>query len=74
MTEYEKENMRCLFWGLLSDGRYQHLDCGVILNEKTKQAVSTGVKIHESLPQVCPCECTTCKRAWFAAGRPSNPK
>lgn len=32
---------------------------------------------HESCPvlgadplSVCPCECTTCKRAWWAAGRP----
>ena len=32
-----------------------------------------GFEQHSSCPDIncCDCECRTCKRAWFAAGRPS---
>jgi hypothetical protein len=54
----------CLFWGALGRGELEHVDCDVIA-----VCVCQGVDATQ-LPAVCPCECTTCKRAWWSMGRP----
>jgi hypothetical protein len=49
-------DFNCISWG--DEGRVLvHPDCDVVV-------VVSGV------PRVCPCECRTCKRAWFDAGQP----
>lgn len=71
----------CLFWGALSDWQRGagHLDCGVILTKKNLRSCTYSSETDEITMQiadgkveaaVCECECTTCKRAWFADGRP----
>ena len=61
----------CIGWGSLAGET--HTDCPVIL---TKDSVYESAIASELLasgrdfPMVCPCECKTCKRAWWAAGRP----
>ena len=71
----------CLFWGSLSDWQRGagHLNCDVILTKKNLRGCVRNNETAESTAQiadgkvealVCGCECTTCKRAWFAAGRP----
>ena len=56
----------CIAWGPLRPGELEHLDCPVILYDASAAAVPVTV----SLPACCPCECTTCKRAWWKDGRP----
>ena len=39
--------------------------------------LAPGEYVHNGCPvtidgKVCPCECKACKRAWWAAGRPTN--
>lgn len=61
----------CAFWGHLSKSRVVHQNCGVIVttNEELCHGC-TGVDFNAPVPRVCPCECQTCKRAWWAEGRP----
>lgn len=55
----------CPFWGPL-DGFLYHPDCDVFL----RNAHEAAHPPTEPLPIKCKCECRTCKRAWWAAGRP----
>lgn len=63
------DHLTCAAWGALGPGEFKHLDCPVIVREAA-QACAGKPPIPGPLPQVCPCECFTCKRAWWAAGRP----
>lgn len=55
-------NLVCIAWG---DGA-PHTDCPVVLRAVDEAAVPVTVK----LPAVCPCECRTCKQAWWDDDRP----
>jgi len=54
----------CIAWGELP-----HPDCPVIVRSVDQVAPHVLEQLGE-LPAVCPCECKTCKRAWWADGRP----
>lgn len=58
----------CATWGQLEPGQSHHLDCVAIVTKESQRCP----RQHPlpSLPYVCECECLTCKRAWWAAGRP----
>jgi hypothetical protein len=56
----------CIAWGALWVHELEHVDCPVILENAAESAVAVKV----DLPALCPCECRTCKRAWWAKGRP----
>jgi len=56
----------CIAWGALQGYEREHFDCPVIL----ESAVSAAVPVTVELPALCPCECRTCKRSWWAMGRP----
>lgn len=57
----------CACWGPLIEGEIEHADCDVIV-QHPGQCVS---ELRAGpFPRVCGCECTTCKRAWWRAGRP----
>lgn len=63
-----RDDLTCLFHGLLGAGMLAHADCDVVL-ERMAQTVAPELVV--AIPQVCKCECRTCKRAWFNAGRPT---
>lgn len=65
MTCPEGEGLRCVAWGDLGDFPW-HMDCPVVL----MHARNAAVPVTGPLPQVCRCECKTCKRAWEREGRP----
>ena len=50
-------DLKCIAWGPLLGPTDVHPDCPVIVTS-------------HPLPMMCPCECQTCKRSWFAQGRP----
>ena len=67
-------NLYCIGWGHLQLGEGSiHADCPVVL---TKERVGESAVASELLasgkafPMVCPCECSNCGKAWWAAGRP----
>lgn len=68
------ENGYCPFWGYDARDtlRLEHDSCDVVAYV---QPIPGGVSVCQ-VPQegftlsVCKCECTTCKRAWWADGRP----
>jgi hypothetical protein len=45
------------------------MDCPVIVRSADEGAEGSPARIGP-LPIVCDCECHTCKRAWWSAGRP----
>lgn len=60
----------CAAWGPLSaeHGEHEHMSCSVVYwsaEETTRLGQRDG-----PFPLVCGCECLTCKRAWWKAGRP----
>lgn len=61
----------CPFWGSVGLS-LEHMNCDVVLRKASSSALPAG-KLPE-LPCVCGCDCRTCKRAWWAAGRPSRKK
>lgn len=68
------ENGFCPFWGFdAHESGREHHSCDVVAYVKPLNG--TGVSVCQ-VPQegftlaVCKCECTTCKRAWEADGRP----
>lgn len=62
------ENLVCAVWGPLHD-RGEHHECPVVVNH-AHEGVAGSPARTEALPMVCACECHTCKRAWWAQGRP----
>lgn len=64
----------CIGWGKIRPGEGNaHMDCPVVLTEDTvyQSAISAELLTNaKQFPMVCPCECQTCKRAWWAKGRP----
>lgn len=64
------ECVECIAYGGLWGDELDHPDCPVLAFKTpgTRGCVSGGgVKPNA----VCKCECQTCKRAWWAAGRPT---
>lgn len=59
----------CAAWGPLAPGRFVHMDCPVVIRE-AHEACKGAPACTARLPMVCECECQTCKRAWWAEGRP----
>lgn len=59
----------CAAWGPLAPDRLVHLDCPVVVREP-HQACKGAPARSGPLPMVCGCECHTCKREWWAQGRP----
>jgi hypothetical protein len=54
------EALTCILWGELAGlGLLIHPTCPVIESGDPPRP-----------PRVCSCECQTCKRAWWAQGRP----
>lgn len=58
----------CACWGELLDGRVEHPDCDVIVTTPGQAVESQRAG---PFPRLCACECATCKRAWWDAGRPA---
>jgi len=56
----------CIAWGPIRPERHIHLDCPVVLHS----AESSAIALEGPFPRICPCDCRTCKRAWWAQGRP----
>lgn len=54
----------CIAWGELP-----HPDCPVVVEDADQVAPHVLAQLPK-LPAVCPCECHTCKHAWWAMGRP----
>jgi len=44
--------------------------CRVVTHAPANPRGGTDFHAPSGLPRVCPCECQTCKRAWWADGRP----
>ena len=63
------ENYDCAAWGPLDPdhGFFDHPDCPVVITAETGVASQATEK---TIPRVCRCECTVCKRAWWSQGRP----
>jgi hypothetical protein len=59
----------CAAWGPLSAGRFTHMECPVVVH-RAHEAAPGAPGRTEPLPLVCSCECSSCKRAWWNAGRP----
>lgn len=57
----------CVAWGAPGPGP-DHMDCPVVVTSDSQ--VATDQRGKNKLPVVCECDCTTCKRAWWNAGRP----
>lgn len=57
----------CACWGPLGEHEMWHHDCAVTITDPSQQVAEHRVGPY---PRVCTCECSTCKRAWWAAGRP----
>ena len=57
----------CIAWGELP-----HPDCPVVVESAEQVAPHVLAQLPQlpKLPAVCPCECRTCKDAWWAARRP----
>ncbi len=64
------DSLICAAWGPLSVGRLVHLDCPVVVRA-AHEAADGAPGRSKPLPIVCSCECATCKRAWWDAGRPT---
>ncbi len=45
------------------------MDCPAVVRAETEGCLGSPARCCP-LPMVCTCECHTCKRAWWAAGRP----
>ena len=71
---WEDPEFFCVGWGLPRKGEGStHLDCPVVLTaEKVRESAIADELLAggKSFPMVCPCECKTCKRAWWDKGRP----
>jgi hypothetical protein len=70
----DRSDRFCIGWGKLlpSDGGI-HLNCPVVLTREKVGESAIAAKLlasGQSFPMVCPCECQTCSRAWWDAGRP----
>ena len=65
----DKSHLVCAVWGPLRHGRVVHMDCPVIVREPLEGIAGSAARTGP-LPMVCGCECQTCKRAWWARGRP----
>ena len=64
-------NFDCIAWGgPPKPPQLDHTDCFVVATDESIKNDCPALPIKGDLPQVCPCECSTCKRAWWAAGRP----
>jgi len=63
----KQANLWCPFWGAIGPGP-SHMSCDVTLTDPATSALRGNDT--PPVPFVCKCECTTCKRAWWAAGRP----
>ena len=61
--------LTCAVWGPLDEGRLVHMDCPVVVTQAHEGVTGSRARTEE-LPIVCDCECSTCKRAWWNAGRP----
>lgn len=59
----------CAVWGPLHVDRNVHMDCPVVVHAAHEGCIGSPART-EPLPMVCACECATCKRAWWAQGRP----
>jgi hypothetical protein len=64
----------CIGWGrlIVRDGG-SHSDCPVVLTKDMVYESAIAAELLASgrvFPMVCPCDCKTCKRAWWAKGRP----
>lgn len=47
------------------------MNCPVIVTDNSElSGGSAGVDPTGPVPRVCPCECKTCRQAWWDAGRP----
>ena len=66
-------DLHCISWGPLgkpgAPDSLVHMDCAVIVADE-EQARRQAVRVPGPYPKVCPCDCQTCKRAWWADGRP----
>jgi len=65
MSDKESYEDTCIAWGT----EHPHPDCPVVLHDVAESAGGV-LHIPGPLPRVCPCECRTCRRAWWAQGRP----
>lgn len=64
-------NFDCITWGgPPRNPQLVHGDCFVVATKESIKDNRPALPIKGPLPQVCPCECQTCKRAWWAYGRP----
>lgn len=60
--------LECAVWGPLRD-RLAHMDCPGVVHFAYEGTVGSLAR-SAPLPLVCECECRTCKRSWWAQGRP----
>jgi hypothetical protein len=65
----------CIGWGKLrlkDDGTHKSCPVVFLTSESTWESAIKGdlLASGRSFPMVCPCDCKTCKRAWWEAGRP----
>jgi hypothetical protein len=61
----------CPAWGELREGEHSHTDCPVVVDEDNAGEVARPSELAgKTLPVVCPCECSTCSRAWASGGMP----
>lgn len=58
----------CATWGPLMPPHLDHMDCLVVIQHQDGRIASS--ERNKPIPRICSCECTTCKRAWWNAGRP----
>lgn len=59
--------LTCLVWGPLKGGT-DHASCLSVVRDPDVCAVPLPATV--TVPAVCDCECRTCHRAWWRAGRP----
>ena len=66
----KRADLTCLAWGGLQPGRYEHMDCPVVVTDPGQVTGDQRPRLGH-LPAVCMCDCTTCKRAWWDMDRPT---
>lgn len=67
-TDPSEQPEICAVWGTRKAGE-THLVCDVVTTANHQRAGGAANPPPVGT-WVCTCECTTCKRAWWAAGRP----
>jgi hypothetical protein len=65
-------DFNCVTWGPLLPEALRHVDCEVVVTTENFHKITASQRklVGNNLPRVCPCDCTPCKRAWEAEGRP----